>query len=88
MIPVGGFFTIDGSEAAVIVAQLHPRVIIPMHYRTPALSPELQTKLHPVSEFLAAMEGKATVKTIATRDLSLSPKKLPKTPTIYVLKYE
>ena len=33
MIPVGGFFTIDAGQAAEIVRQLQPRVVIPMHYR-------------------------------------------------------
>ena len=33
MIPVGGHYTIDAAEAARVVEQLHPRVIIPMHYR-------------------------------------------------------
>ena len=34
MIPVGGFFTIDASQAQEIVEQLAPRAVIPMHYRT------------------------------------------------------
>lgn len=33
MIPVGGFYTIDGRQAASLVKKLKPRVIIPMHYR-------------------------------------------------------
>ena len=34
MIPVGGFFTIDYSQAAEVVRQLNPKVVIPMHYRS------------------------------------------------------
>ena len=34
MLPVGGFFTIDAQQAAAIAAQLNPRMVIPMHYRT------------------------------------------------------
>jgi len=34
MIPVGGFYTINGEQAGEIAAQLHARVILPMHYRT------------------------------------------------------
>lgn len=34
MIPVGGFFTIGPAEAKALIAQLKPRVVIPMHYRT------------------------------------------------------
>ncbi len=33
-IPVGGFFTIDAAHADAVVAQLRPRVVIPMHYKT------------------------------------------------------
>ena len=31
---VGGFYTIDASEAREVVAQLKPRVVVPMHYKT------------------------------------------------------
>ncbi len=34
MIPVGGFFTIDGESAARIVRELSPKVVLPMHYKT------------------------------------------------------
>ena len=34
MIPVGGFFTIDGDQAAAIAEKLGARMILPMHYKT------------------------------------------------------
>ncbi len=34
LIPVGGYYTIDSRQAKQVIAQLSPRVIIPMHYRT------------------------------------------------------
>jgi len=34
MVPVGGHFTIGPAEADQVIAQLKPRVVIPMHYRT------------------------------------------------------
>lgn len=34
MIPVGGFFTIDGKQAATYVNRINPKITIPMHYRT------------------------------------------------------
>lgn len=88
MIPVGGFFTVDGAQAARLVEQLKPRVIIPMHYRTQMLNADLHAKLHPRDEFLSAMQGKAQIIYAKARDLKLSPKTLPKTPTIYVLRYQ
>ena len=33
MIPVGGHYTIDGKQAAELVHQIQPGVVIPMHYR-------------------------------------------------------
>ena len=34
LIPVGGFFTIDGAKAAEIVKQQKPALTIPMHFRS------------------------------------------------------
>ena len=34
MIPVGGFFTIDGRQAAETTKQLQARIVLPMHYKT------------------------------------------------------
>lgn len=33
MIPVGGYYTIDAAQAAAIVRQLKPGMVIPMHYK-------------------------------------------------------
>lgn len=34
LIPVGGFFTIDAKGAKKLIEMIHPKVVIPMHYRT------------------------------------------------------
>lgn len=34
LIPVGGYYTIDASQAKALVMALSPRVVIPMHYRS------------------------------------------------------
>lgn len=52
-IPVGGNFTIDGNEAAVLALKINPHIIIPMHYKTPALS----FPLDGVEPFLKAMKN-------------------------------
>ncbi len=36
-LPVGGGYTIDGKLGVKVVQQIEPKVVIPMHYRTPAL---------------------------------------------------
>ena len=55
MIPVGGFYTIDGNDARQTAKELNAKIILPMHYRTkynpdwPISGPEV---------FLSGMEGK------------------------------
>lgn len=33
LIPVGGFYTIDGAQAYEIMEQLDPKLVVPMHFR-------------------------------------------------------
>ncbi|MDO4649625.1 MAG: MBL fold metallo-hydrolase [Eubacteriales bacterium] len=33
LIPVGGFYTIDGNQAAEVIRALNPKIVIPMHFR-------------------------------------------------------
>lgn len=49
LIPVGGHFTVDAKQAAEIVKQLQPRVIVPMHYLVPGLKLDV---LKPVDDFI------------------------------------
>lgn len=53
--PVGGFYTIDARGAALIVAQIEPKVVIPMHYRIGEMGDELAGKLAPVDDFVRAL---------------------------------
>ena len=50
LIPVGGYYTIDAQQAQAIVQELAPRVVVPMHYRTPSFGYEV---LAPLEDFLA-----------------------------------
>lgn len=52
LIPVGGVYTIDASEAADVVSALEPKVVIPMHYRTSGLNPQVFAELSGVDEFI------------------------------------
>ncbi len=49
-IPVGGISTIDAKGAAEIIRLLNPRIVVPMHYRTP-VTPWLE----PLEKFTAGM---------------------------------
>src|SRR4051812_30411968 len=68
MIPVGGTFTINSSEAAKVIGQIEPKMVIPMHYGLPKLKVELDG----VDKFLKAMgknssepQDKLTIKSSA-----------------------
>ena len=52
LVPVGGFYTIDASEAIELVKKIDPSIVIPMHYNNPKLNQENFGKLLPVEEFL------------------------------------
>lgn len=43
MIPVGGNYTIGPKEAVEIISQIEPKIIIPMHYKIPGLTVDIDT---------------------------------------------
>ncbi len=51
MVPVGGKYTIEPGEAWEVIKQLNPKIVIPMHYKTPFLTLDIL----PLDSFL---EGK------------------------------
>jgi len=48
MVPVGGTYTIDSSEAVQVINQIEPSIVIPMHYKIPGIT----IKLDKVDDFL------------------------------------
>ena len=80
LLPVGGLSTIDATMAAEVVRQLDPKVVIPMHYKTPALKRQLQT----VSKFLKEIgSGEVTPRA----KLSIIKSNLPLTSQVVLLEY-
>lgn len=77
-VPVGGKYTIDGKEAATIVSQLEPKIIIPIHYKIEGLKFELDG----VENFLKEMGVEGAV---PQQKLSISKDKLPEEPLVVVL---
>lgn len=57
LIPVGGLYTIDAKVAAEIIAELEPRIVIPMHYKVPGLKIELET----LDKFKKELGGKVEI---------------------------
>jgi len=51
MIPIGGGEVVDSAEAVKIMAQIEPKIIIPMYYRIP----KLKIKLDTLDKFLKAL---------------------------------
>ncbi|HAA89182.1 MAG: Putative Zn-dependent hydrolase [Thermoanaerobacterales bacterium 50_218] len=78
-IPVGGIYTIDAKTAAKVVDQLQPRLVVPMHYKTPALTFELA----PVDEFLRYYENIRREKVLVC-----DAENLPENQEVIVLDYK
>jgi L-ascorbate metabolism protein UlaG (beta-lactamase superfamily) len=83
MVPVGGFFTLDVERVDDVVNRVAPKVVIPMHYRTPAVTNEAVFRIATKDAYL---RGKTNVReqpsTIAVR-----PEDLPAQREIWVMAY-
>lgn len=76
--PVGGVYTIESKAAIVIMSQLEPKIIIPMHYKIEGLNFELAG----VEGFLKEMGAEGV---IAQPKLSITKDKLPEEPQVILL---
>jgi L-ascorbate metabolism protein UlaG (beta-lactamase superfamily) len=54
LIPIGGQHTVNAAEAAEIISQVEPRVVIPMHYRSNVLQ-GAQDAANPLDKFCREM---------------------------------
>ena len=80
LVPVGGNCTINAQQAAVVVAQIEPKLIVPMHYATDETRGQLV--LDEVGRF--CKELGATDASPRSR-LSITPSTLPSEPTVVLL---
>lgn len=87
MIPVGGFFTLDGKGAAEVIAQLKPKIVIPMHYATPTLNPTIAQRLTDTGPLVAALGTSAKV-TQAPQTVAIVSTQLPTELTVMVMSYK
>ena len=78
MVPIGGTYTINGEEAADVINQIEPKIVIPMHYKIPGL----EIKLDGVDDFLKEM-GIAKKDTVDK--LTIKKKELPEEDTQVVV---
>jgi L-ascorbate metabolism protein UlaG (beta-lactamase superfamily) len=75
MVAVDGAWTMSQEDAAAAVDQLHPRVVLPMHYFTRDL----------LNRFLDLERGKYAIDVRRSPVLDISRETLPPAPTVIVL---
>lgn len=69
LIPVGGKYTLDAKAAVEVISQIEPRIVIPMHYKTP----DLKMDIDPIDKFIKELGLKPTYE----EKLKISKKDLP-----------
>jgi L-ascorbate metabolism protein UlaG (beta-lactamase superfamily) len=75
MAPVDGAFTMSQPDMAAVLDQIHPRLVLPMHYFTRDV----------VERFVALVRDKYAVRFSDSPTLLVSRASLPREPTIVVL---
>jgi L-ascorbate metabolism protein UlaG (beta-lactamase superfamily) len=77
-IPVGGFFTIDAEQATEIAQSIHPKLIFPMHYKTPKLD-------YPIKGVEDFLRGKINIRRLDSNEVEIKENSLPAETEIVVL---
>lgn len=77
-VPVGGFFTIDALVASQVCDQLKPKIIIPMHFKTPKCA-------YPIAGVEDFLKGKKNVRKVGVSEVEFERDKLPKATEIVLL---
>jgi L-ascorbate metabolism protein UlaG (beta-lactamase superfamily) len=77
-IPVGGFFTIDALVASQVCDQLKPKVVIPMHFKTPRCA-------YPLAGVEDFLKGKKNVRKVGGSEVEFEREKLPAATEIVLL---
>ena len=79
MLPIGGFYTIDGREANIVAQSLKPRIVIPMHYKTPGTE-------YPIAGVQPFLKSRENVRQTDTSEIELTLTNLPQVTETIVLK--
>jgi L-ascorbate metabolism protein UlaG (beta-lactamase superfamily) len=77
-VPVGGFFTIDAPVASQVCDQLKPKIVIPMHFKTPKC-------VYPIAGVEDFLKGKKNVKKVGSSEVEFERGKLPAVTEIVLL---
>jgi L-ascorbate metabolism protein UlaG (beta-lactamase superfamily) len=76
-IPVGGTYTIDATQAWMVIKSLKPRITIPMHYRIEGLS-------IPIADVDAFLENSPYKIRKVGNEIDIEKEELPKEPEVWV----
>lgn len=79
LVPVGGGKSLNAAQAAELVSMLEPNIVIPMHYKLPSLSLDLED----VGRFLKEM---GVTEPTEEETLKISLSNLPEEPEIVLLR--
>lgn len=82
LIPVGGIYTIDAKTAQLIINEIEPGIVIPMHYKTEVHDKKLFEEVLPLEEFLKIM-GKIDLTPVSK--FAVNKDKIPMETTVVVL---
>jgi L-ascorbate metabolism protein UlaG (beta-lactamase superfamily) len=77
-IPVGGFYTIDAPVASQVCDQLKPKVVIPMHFKTPRCA-------YPIAGVEDFLKGKKNVRKVGDSEAEFERERLPVATEIVLL---
>jgi len=69
-VPVGGFYTIDALVASQVCDQLKPKVVIPMHFKTPGCA-------YPIAGVEDFLKGKKNVRRVGGSEANFERERLP-----------
>jgi len=83
MVPVGGFYTLEVEQVDELVDRVAPRVVIPMHYRTAAVTSGAVLKIASKDRYL---RGKRHARELPS-SITLGPDSLPARREIWVMGY-
>ncbi len=78
LIPVGGTFTIGPEEAKKVLEAINPKIVIPMHFKTPSLD-------FPIAKVDDFLKGIDNVVRVNSSDYEIEKDKLPTQREIIVL---
>lgn len=78
LVPVGGTYTLDAAGARHLCSQLNPRMVIPMHFKTPGCG----LPIAGVDDFI---QGRSSVRHVSGSEIEVTADNLPPSTQIVVL---